>query len=81
MAPDGSPLAVLAQQGAEAVNLIIVKKLAGNPWREPSISGNDQARRVRSEAASSASPNRHLSEHDSRRCITQNRAAREYGRE
>jgi hypothetical protein len=46
MAPDGSPLAVLAQQGAEAINLIIVKKLAGDPRREPSISGNDQARRV-----------------------------------
>jgi hypothetical protein len=26
MAPDGSPIAVLAQQGAEAANLIVVEK-------------------------------------------------------
>jgi hypothetical protein len=31
MAPDGSPLAILAQQGDEAVNLIIVEKSAGVP--------------------------------------------------
>jgi hypothetical protein len=28
MAPDGSPLAVLAQQGAKAMNLIVAEKLA-----------------------------------------------------
>jgi hypothetical protein len=52
-------------------NLIIAEKLAGN----------DQVRRVRSEAASSASLNHRLSEHDARRRITQSRAAREYDRE
>jgi hypothetical protein len=31
MAPDGSPLAVLAQQGAEAVNLIIAEKSTDAP--------------------------------------------------
>jgi hypothetical protein len=29
MAPDGSPLALLAQQGAEAMNLIVLEKSAG----------------------------------------------------
>jgi hypothetical protein len=28
MAPDGSPLALLAQQGAEAMNLIVLEKSA-----------------------------------------------------
>jgi hypothetical protein len=41
MTPDGSPLVVLAQQGAEAVNLIIAKKLTGIPKREPSADDND----------------------------------------
>jgi hypothetical protein len=81
MAPDGSPIAVLAQQGAEAANLAVVEKSAGVPQREPSVNDNDQARRAQSEAASSASPNRHLSEHDARRRITQNCATREYSRE
>jgi hypothetical protein len=31
MAPDGSPLALLAQQGAEAANLVVAKKSAGVP--------------------------------------------------
>jgi hypothetical protein len=31
MAPDGSPLALLAQQGVEAVNLIVAEKSAGMP--------------------------------------------------
>jgi hypothetical protein len=70
MVPNGSPLAVLAQQGAEAVNLVIVEKSAGFPRREPSIGDNNQARRAQSEAASSASPNRHLSEHDAQWRIT-----------
>jgi hypothetical protein len=78
MAPDGSPLAVLAQQGAEAANLIITEMSASIRRREPSVDNNDRARRVRSEAVSSASPNRRLFEHDARRCITLNHAAREY---
>jgi hypothetical protein len=31
MAPDGSPLALLAQQGAEAMNLIVAEKSVGIP--------------------------------------------------
>jgi hypothetical protein len=80
MAPDGSSLALLAQRGAEAVNLIVAEKSAGVPRGEPSAGHNNRAGRARSEVASSANPNRHLSEHDARRCITQNRNAREYGR-
>jgi hypothetical protein len=79
MAPDGSPLALLAQQGAEAVNLIVANKLASGARREPSAGHNDRAWRARSEAASSASPNRHLAENDVRWCITQNCNTREYG--
>jgi hypothetical protein len=45
MVPDGSPVAVLAQQGAEAANLIVTEKSADVPRREPSVSGNDRARR------------------------------------
>jgi hypothetical protein len=78
MVPNGSPLAVLAQQVAEAANLIVTEKLAGVPRREPSVGDNDRARRARSEAVSSASPNRRLSKHDARQRITQNRVAREY---
>jgi hypothetical protein len=64
MAPDGSPLAILAQQGVKAANLVIAEKSAGIPRREPSIGDNDWARRARSEAASSVSPNHHLFAHD-----------------
>jgi hypothetical protein len=46
MAPDGSPLAVLAQQGAKAANLVITEKSASFPRSEPSVSDNDQARRT-----------------------------------
>jgi hypothetical protein len=81
MTPNGSPLAVLAQQGAEVANLIVAKKSVGIPQREPSVGGNGRARRAQSEATSLASPNRRLSEHDVRRRITQNHAAREYDRE
>jgi hypothetical protein len=81
MVPDGSPLAILAQRGAEAANLVIVDKSDDIPWREHSVGDNDQARCAQSEAASSASPDRRLSEHDARWCITQNHTAREYGRE
>jgi hypothetical protein len=75
MAPDGSPLALLAQQGVEAVNLVGAEKSAGVPQGEPFVGHNDRAGRAQSEAVSSASPRRHLSEHDARRCITQNRNA------
>jgi hypothetical protein len=64
MTLDGSPLAILAQQVAEAANLVVAEKSAGIPRREPSIGDNDRARRIRSEAASSVSPNHHLSAHD-----------------
>jgi hypothetical protein len=80
MAPDGSPLALLAQQGDEAVNLIVAEKSAGIPRGEPSAGRNDRAGRAQSEATSSVSPKRHLSEHDVRRCIMQNRNTQEYGR-
>jgi hypothetical protein len=81
MVPDGSPLAALAQQEAEAANRIIVEKSVGVPRRKPSVGDNDRARRAQSETASSTSPNCRLSEHDARRCITQNRITREYDRE
>jgi hypothetical protein len=81
MASDGSPFAVLAQQGAEAANLVVAEKSVGVPWRKPSISDNDQERYARSEAASSVSPNHRLSEHDAWCRITQNRTAWDYGRD
>jgi hypothetical protein len=56
MAPDGCPLVVRAQQGAEAVNLVIVEKLAGVPQKEPSDGHTDRARRARSEVVFSTSP-------------------------
>jgi hypothetical protein len=71
----------MAQQGAEAANLVVVEKLAGVPRREPSVGDNDRAWRARSEVVSSTSPNHHLSVHDARWRITQNRAARGYGHE
>jgi hypothetical protein len=52
MAPDGSPIAVLAQQGVEVANLIIVEKSVDVLWREPSVGDNDRARLARSEATS-----------------------------
>jgi hypothetical protein len=66
MAPDGSPLALLAQQGAEAANLIVAEKLTDVPRREPSGGHNYRARRARSEVASSFSPNRRLAGNDAR---------------
>jgi hypothetical protein len=44
MALDGSPIAVLAQQGVEAVNLVIAEKSAGVPRMKPSVDDNDWAR-------------------------------------
>jgi hypothetical protein len=70
MAPDGSPLALLAQQGAEAANLVVVEKSTGVPRTEPSGGHNDRARRARSEVASSFSPNRRLAGNGVRRRIT-----------
>jgi hypothetical protein len=75
IAPDGSPLARLAQQGAEAVNLVVAEKSTSVPRREPSGGYNDRARRARSEVTSSFSPNRRLAGNDARRRITQNRSA------
>jgi hypothetical protein len=75
MAPDGSPLALLAQQEAEAVNLIVAEKSAGVPRGEPSVGHNDRAGHAQNEATSSVSLRRHLSEHDVCRCITQNHNA------
>jgi hypothetical protein len=45
MAPKGSPLIALAQQGAVAANLIIAERSASNPWREPFV-GKDRVRRA-----------------------------------
>jgi hypothetical protein len=66
MAPNGSPLALLAQQGAEAANLVVVEKSTGVPRKEPSRGHNYRARRARSEVASSFSPNRRLARNDAR---------------
>jgi hypothetical protein len=57
MTLDGSPLALLAQQGAEATNLVVAEKSTGVPRREPSRGHNDRVRRARSEVASSFSHN------------------------
>jgi hypothetical protein len=73
-----APLTVLAQQGAEATNLVVAEKSAGVPRKEPSSGHNDRARRAQSEAASSASLNQHLAKNDAHWRITQNRNAREY---
>jgi hypothetical protein len=43
MAPDGSPLALLAQQGTKAVNLVVAEKSAGVPRGEPSAGCNNRA--------------------------------------
>jgi hypothetical protein len=52
MAPDGSPLALLTQQGTEAANLVVAEKSTDVPRREPSGGHNDRARCARSEVAS-----------------------------
>jgi hypothetical protein len=80
MAPNGSPLALLAQQGAEIANLIVAEKSAGVLQREPSVGHNDRARHARSEASSSASPNQYLAENNAHQHITQNLNMWEYGR-
>jgi hypothetical protein len=45
MAPDGSPLALLAQQGIEMMNLVVAEKSAGIPQKELSADHNDRAGR------------------------------------
>jgi hypothetical protein len=83
MASEGSPLVALAQQGAETVNYVIAEQSTGNSRGEPSIGNrsNDRAKRAQNEAAALASGNRHLSNNDAHRRITQNRQMREYNRD
>jgi hypothetical protein len=69
MAPDGSPLALLAQQGAEAANLVVAESRSAFPEKNRLGGHNDRARRARSEVASSFSPNRRLAGNDARRRI------------
>jgi hypothetical protein len=70
MAPDSSPLTLMAQQEDEAANLVVAEKSAGIPRKEQSAGHNDRARSARSEAASSASRNRYLVENNARQRIT-----------
>jgi hypothetical protein len=48
MAPEGSPLVALPQQGAEATNFIVAHRSAGNPRGKPfiGIQSNDRAKRA-----------------------------------
>jgi hypothetical protein len=46
MTPDGYPLALLVQQGAEAANLVVAEKSASEPRRDLSVGHNDRARRA-----------------------------------
>jgi hypothetical protein len=64
MAPDGSPLALLAQQRAKAANLAVAEKSTGLPRKEPFGDHNNRARRARSEVVSSFSPNWRLAGND-----------------
>jgi hypothetical protein len=57
---------IMAQQGVEAVNLVVAEKSSGIPRKEPSGGHNDQARHAQSEVASSASSNRHIVKNDAR---------------
>jgi hypothetical protein len=82
MVPPDSSLITLAEQGVEAAsNIVTVAPSAKNRWGEPSGGNrsNDQAKRARSEAASSTNGNRRLGNNDARWWITQNRQQREYG--
>jgi hypothetical protein len=83
MAPEGSPVVALAQQGVEAVNYVIAQRSADNPRGEPSVDkrSNDRAKQTQSEAAALASGNRRLADNDAHRWITQNRQMREYNRD
>jgi hypothetical protein len=48
MVAEDSPLIALAQQGAEAVNVIVAQRLVGNPRGEPSVGNrsNDRGKRA-----------------------------------
>jgi hypothetical protein len=83
MAPEISPLVALAQQGAEAANVVIAQRSVGNPQGEPSVGNrsNDRGKRAQSEAVASVSGNRHLADNDVRRWITQNSYLRECDRD
>jgi hypothetical protein len=75
MAPKGSPIVALAQQGVEVANHVIVaERSANNHQVQPSIGNqsNDRAKSARSEAASSVSGNRCLADNDAQWRITQN---------
>jgi hypothetical protein len=80
MAPEGSPLIALTQQGAEVANVVVAQRSAGNPRGEPPVDNrsNDRGKRARSEAAASANGNHRLDDNDARRRITQNHNLREY---
>jgi hypothetical protein len=79
MAPEDSPLIALARQGVDAVNFVVAQRSTDNPRGEPSVDNqsNDRAKRVRSEAISLASGNRHLADNDACQWITQNRHLQE----
>jgi hypothetical protein len=83
MAPEGSPLVALAQQGAKAANYVIAERSIDIPLGEPSVGNqsHDWVKRARSEAAASASGNCRLADNDVHRQITQNHRQREYGRD
>jgi hypothetical protein len=79
MAPEDSPLIGITRQGVDAVNFVVAQRSADNPRGEPSVDNqsNDRVKRVRSEATSLASGNRHLADNDACRWITQNCHLRE----
>jgi hypothetical protein len=84
MAPEGSPLGALVQQGIEAANNVVaVEQSVGNHQAEPSIGSRSdgRARPAWSEAASSISGNKQLADNDARWRITQNRRLRECSRD
>jgi hypothetical protein len=72
MAPEGSPLVVLAQQGAEVANVVVAQRSVDNPRGEPSVGNRSDGRgkRARSEAAASVSGNHRLADNDARQRIT-----------
>jgi hypothetical protein len=70
MAPEGSPLIALAQQGAELANLVVTGRSTDNPPHEPFVDNQSWARRTRSEAASSVSVNRRLADNNAQHRIT-----------
>jgi hypothetical protein len=71
MAPEGSPLVALAQQGAEVVNVVVAQRSINNPRGQPSVGNrsNDRGKRAQNEAAALASDNCHLTDNDVQRWI------------